>query len=300
MMRSELHKADALARRQFMSGAAKVFLGVGLGVGGNLPVSRGAVGSAEAASARYAQLVPRARPALRVIYLFMGGGMSHIDTFNPRPDAEARIRGDVGVLKTNADGVLVSEFFPTLADHMDKAVVFNGLHSTQGAHQQGVYFAHTNHTQRGTIQHPHLGAWHLHAKGRINAELPGFVMVNGGSRGAGAGFFPSEFEPLAIRDPKSGLKDATRYANVSDELFHRRLTLAQRLDSGFRQRYDDRNVKAYTAMYDDAVRLMKSEDLAAFDLGTESAAVRARYGEGAFGQGCLLARRLSENGVRFV
>ncbi len=295
-----LLKADELTRRRFIGGAAKTFLGVGLGLAGGASPAFSALTTPEEAAAHYATLVPRKNPAKRVIYLYMAGGMSHIDTFNPRPEADAGVRGDVGTIKTNADGIMLSEYLPSLAGHMDKAVLFNSLHSTQGAHQQGNYYAHTNYTQRGTIQHPHIGAWQLQMQGRINPELPGFVMVNGGSRGAGAGFFTSEFEPLAIRDPKSGLKDARRYSDVSDELFERRLSLAQRLDTGFRNRYNDRNVAAYAAMYDDAVRLMKSEDLAAFDLANETAEMRSRYGDGSFGQGCLLARRLSERGVRFV
>jgi len=280
-----LTKLDGLSRRRFLSGAAKTFLGVGL------------LGSGRAAETATAL---RKNPAKKVIYLYMSGGMSHIDTFNPRPEAAPEVRGDLGTLKTNADGVVVSEYLPGLARHMDKMVVFNGVHSSQGAHEQGQYYMRTNHTKRGIIQHPHIGAWHLKMAGRINSNLPGFINIGGGSRSIGAGFFDSSLKPLSIRDANSGLSDSKHYADVSPALFDRRLDLSKKLNRGFRNRYDDRNIHAYTAMYDDAVKLMRSEDLDTFDLTRETAATRASYGGSAFAQGCLLARRLSERGVRFV
>ncbi|MDG2122375.1 MAG: DUF1501 domain-containing protein, partial [Verrucomicrobiales bacterium] len=294
-----LGKADEVTRRSFMSGAAKSFLGVGLSAGlmGRLG---GAVTSPEEAAALYKGLVARKRPAKKVIYLYMSGGMSHLDTLNPRPDAGDEYRGEVEAIKTSADGVRISEYLPGLAKHMHQAVLFNSLHSTQGAHQQGNYLMHTNYVKRGTIQHPHIGAWHLKQAGRINEQLPGFIRVGGGSRDQGAGFFDTTFEPLSIRDPKAGLKFAKHYGDVGGEEFARRVGLSNKLGYDFRNRYEDKGVKAYTSMYEEAVRLMKSEDLEAFDLSKESAETRDLYGEGSFGQGCLLARRLVENGVRFV
>ncbi len=295
-MESDFLRADEATRRRFLSGMAGTFLGVGL-----LPGFAGR-GLMAVEGGGNSIVVPELRrnPAKKVIYLYMSGGMSHLDTFNPRPDADEAVRGGVESIPTNADGVRVSEYLPMLAKHMDKAVVFNSLQSSQGAHQQGRYLMRTNYTKRGTIEHPHLGAWHVRLAGRINKQLPGFVSVAGGSNDIGAGYLDSTYEPLAIRDPKAGLRNARHYGNVGEELFNRRMELADKLDAGFRNRYNDRNIKAYSAMYEDAVRLMRSEDLAAFDLSKEPEKAKERYGEHPFGQGCLLARRLAENGVRFV
>ena len=87
---------------------------------------------------------------------------------------------------------------------------------------------------------------------------------------------------------------------LTEEKFNARLKLAGELDADFRNTFKQRNVKAYADMYDDAIALMRSEDLKAFDLSEEDAQLRQAYGREAFGQGCLLARRLVERGVRFV
>ncbi len=245
-------------------------------------------------------IAPGRRKPKQVIYLFMAGGMSHIDTLNPRPDAPDEIRGKFAAIKTKADGVLLSETLPGLAEHTDKAVIFNSLTSTQGAHQQGQYYMQTNYTKRGTIAHPHLGAWHSRLSGKGNETLPGFVRINGGSSAPGGGFLPAKYAPLDIGKPEAGLENSAHYKGVGAPALDQNLALARRLDRKFRERYADRRVSAYTAMYDDAVKLMRSGDLEAFDLGKESEEIRERYGDDGFGQGCLLARRLTERGVRFV
>lgn len=106
--------------------------------------------------------------------------------------------------------------------------------------------------------------------------------------------------PLIIGDPNKGLQNSRLPSDVDEEQFSRRLKLASRLDRSFSSRYKQTQVNAYNDMYNDAITLMQSEDLAAFDLGKESQAVRNLYGNNSFGQGCLLARRLVQNNVRFV
>ncbi len=230
----------------------------------------------------------------------MSGGMSHLDTFDPKPDADAEIRGNLSAIKTSADGVRISEYLPQLARHMDKAVVVNSLHSRTGAHAQGQYLMRTNYEKRGTIKHPHMGAWLLKYQDRINDQLPGFVAINSGSRNVGSGFFGSSYAPLVIGKPDSGLQNSAHYRGIDDSTFERRRKLAVQLDQGFHNKYNDVNAAAYTTMYDEAVTLMQSRDLDAFDLSKESQEMRDLYGDHSFGQGCLLARRLSESGTRSV
>jgi uncharacterized protein (DUF1501 family) len=116
----------------------------------------------------------------------------------------------------------------------------------------------------------------------------------------GGGFFGAKYSAALIGSPDDGLQDSKRSDAVSAEDFDRRLSLADRMNSEFHNRYPNADVKAYEELYREAINLMKSKDLKAFDLSEESAGTRALYGSGRFAQGCLLARRLVENGVRFV
>ena len=288
-MHSTIQKLDDPGRREFMSGVAKTFLGVSL-----FP------GAAFAAGGNDRKLPVRKNPAKKIIYLYMSGGMSHLDTFDPKPDAASEYRGNLGVIKTSADGVRVSEYLPRIARHMDKGAIINSLHSRTGAHAQARYLMRTNYEKRGTIKHPHMGAWLLKYQDRINKQLPGFVSINSGSRSAGGGFFGANFEPLVVGKPGAGLQNSKHFSWVDDDTFMRRRNLAVELDRSFHEHYGDKQAGVYTAMYDEAATLMRSSDLNAFNLEDEKEDVRAQYGEHSFGQGCLLARRLTESGVRSV
>lgn len=237
------------------------------------------------------------RPTARnIIYLYMSGGMTQMDTFDPKPGTDEA--GGVKAINTKVDGVQCSEYFPLLAKEWDKVCAVRTLTTTQGAHEQGNYFMHSSYTMRGTITHPGIGAWVQRLEGRTNRTLPGSVLIGGGAVGGGAGFLESKYAPLHINNPTDGV--ANSRAMVGMKQFDDRLTLAKKFDEAFHGRYDNKKVRAYKDMYDDAVRLMRSEDLKAFDLGQEDPKVREEYGENGFGQGCLLARRLIENDVRHV
>lgn len=288
-----LRKADEVTRRSFMSKTAQSMLGVGL-----LQLTTGNRLFGADALAAAAAPVKKKRCAKNVIYLYMSGGMTHLDTFDPKPGTEWG--GPVQGIKTTGDGVIISEYLPTLAKHMNKVAVVRSLSSTQGAHDQGSYLMHSSYNPRGTIKHPGLGAWLQRLDGKRNTTLPSSVRIGGGSAGGGAGFMESKYEPLALGNPEEGLRNSAKPASVSDEVYNDRLMLAQEFDANFHKTYDQKIVRAQKDMYDDAMKLMKSEDLKAFDLSLEAAEVREAYGNNGFGQGCLLARRLIENDVRFV
>jgi uncharacterized protein (DUF1501 family) len=283
---------DDLSRRGFLSNAAFSLLGVG-----GLPFLEG-LALAQEAQKPDGPAVLRPATAKNVIYLYMTGGMTHLDTFDLKPGAATQ--GPTQGIKTSADGVQISSHLPNLARHMDKVAVINSLNSTQGAHAQGQYYMHTSYTLRGTIKHPTMGAWLNLMAGRQNPNLPGHVSVGAGSNHASAGFLESKYAPLPISDPAAGLQDSRRAAGVTPEIFDRRLERAQAMNQAFATAHDQKDVRAYSDMYDEAVRLMNSKDLEAFDLRKEPDAVRQAYGTSSFGQGCLLARRLIENKVRFV
>ncbi|HBJ84719.1 MAG TPA: DUF1501 domain-containing protein [Verrucomicrobiales bacterium] len=276
-------------RRQFLAGAAKTFLGV---TAAAYLTSRAAAAGAGASVSRQ---VPTAR---NVIYLYMTGGMSHLDTWDPKSNPE--VAGLTEAIRTTADGVSISDNLPLMARKMDKVALIRSMNSTQGAHEQGQYFMRTSHTLRSSIRHPGLGAWLEKFQDRGNPSLPATVMIGNESRHPGAGFFEARFAPLMLNNPEGGLKNVSRLSRFNEEQFTQRLSLAKKLDRAFEETYDLGRVRAYTDMYDDAVKMMNSGELTAFDLSAEPAALRERYGRGQFGQGCLLARRLVEHGIRFV
>lgn len=283
------YKANEWTRRRFMEGTAKTFLGVG---------ALGMTSRSHAALGPDLGLPPRIGAAKHIIYLYMSGGMTHLDTFDTKPGHENQ--GQTKTIDTNVDDIKISEYLPSLAQQADKLAIVNSLTSTAGAHDQGNYLMHTSYESRATIRHPGLGAWALKYKGRMNPNLPGSVFVGGNSRiNGGGGFFEPEYEPLAINDPNSGLKNS-RLRGMNQEQFDENLELASQFDAEFHQRYNVKAVRAYTQMYDDAVRIMQSKDLQAFDLKQEDEMTRERYGMDSFGPGCLLARRLIEHDVRAV
>lgn len=280
---------DNDSRRSFMMKMAGTFLGVSL-----LP-------DALSPQVQAASMLPRGKRGsgsapVNVIYLYMSGGMSHIDTFDPKPGTD--VQGPTQVIETQIKGIQVGQYMSNFAKHMDKAAIIRGMSSTQGAHEQANYLMHTSYPEIGTIKHPGIGTWMMKLQGRTNKKLPGNIVVGSGYKSAG--FMAPNLGPLIIGDPNKGLQNSHLPSDVDEAQFNRRLTLASRLDRAFSSRYDQQQVKAYNDMYNDAITLMQSEDLAAFDLNKESRAVRNLYGNNSFGQGCLLARRLVEHNVRFV
>ena len=271
-------------RRRFLELAAGSFLGV-------------STNSLFAAAGDKSLIAPREKPAKQLIYLYMSGGMSHIDTFDLKTDHENQ--GSTKAINSNVDGIRVSSHLPSLAKHADKLCVINSLTSTTGDHEKGNYFMHTSYQQRATIRHPGLGAWNQKLNGKLNPTMPGSVFIGKESRFHGSGgFFEPEFGPLAISDPKSGLKHAQ--SSLRGDRLQRRIDLSKDLDVEFLERYHSKPIRAYGDMYGDAVRLMESPDLAAFSINKEDKKTRQRYGDDPFGQGCLLARRLIESNVRTV
>lgn len=288
-MKDPLIKSDEITRRGFMANAAKTYLGVGLA-----PMF-----GATLAGRSFAQSSGSKPSAEAVIFLNMSGGMSHIDTFDVKPNKK-EIQGPVEAINTKVDGIQISQYLPKTAAVMDKICIIRSMTSTNGAHDRGQYALHRSYSPRGTIVHPTLGAWTMKLKGRKNKEIPGFVTVGGGSNNASAGFFGVKYAGVPLGRPDEGLKDSVRSSSVSEEDFDRRLKLADALNKDFHEKHKNTEAAAYDELYNEAVRLMRSDDLKAFDISREPKSSRDAYGSNSFGQGCLLARRLVEHGVRFV
>lgn len=236
--------------------------------------------------------------AKQVIMLMMRGAMSHIDTFDPKPGRE--VQGETETIKTKTSGVLFGKSLPGLAALSEELAVIRSMTTETGDHEQGTYLMRTAYKRLNSISHPSLGAWFLHALGKISKDLPGNVLVGNGNEHPNAGFLESTVIPVPIGDPAKGLENIKSPSYLSDINFKRRLTLAARVDRDFREKFSGTEVDTYNEMYREAVRLMGSKELAAFDITQESEKTRETYGKDRFGAGCLLARRLIQGGVRFV
>lgn len=231
--------------------------------------------------------------AKRVIFIMIGGGLTHIDTFDPK---KGETKGPGDAIRNSADGEF-TDYIPETAKLADKLCVIRSMTAKIGTHKEAHYFMRTAFKEINTIVHPMLGAWAQQLLGRSHPILPSTVCV-GRDAGYGNGFLPSSMSPLPILDPDAGLQHLKPKGSLAE--LQDRLRKLSELDRGFREQYPDRNIKAYTDFYDDSVRLMSGKDGEAFDLSKESEATREAYGRTKFGQGCLLARRLIESGVRFV
>lgn len=286
-MPKNLNHAELQTRRDFLRHAAQAYLGVAA-----LPLIAG-----QDLSDFGAIPVPTGT-AKSVIYIYLNGGMSHIDTFDTKPGKD--VQGPVESIKTSADSLRVSEFFPKLSKHMHHVAIINSMNSTQGAHAQGQYYMHTSYFVRGTIQHPHMGSWASYFLGKQNRLLPANVKIGSGSDSLGAGFLEASHAAVPIRDPAIGLQNSKLPDGVSQYQFTKRMARLRRMNRSFQSKYDTKQTRAYSGMYDEAVRLMKSRDLAAFDITKENEKTRQRYGNHRFGQASLLAKRLIKNKIQFV
>ena len=281
------NKLDSITRRAFCEGWAKTALGVTV-----LHGTASSVSAAEKAAPAPAS-GPGFGKARNVIFLQMIGGMTHIDTLDPK---DGPTQGPKAPIKTKADFQLGGTM-ENLAKQADKISIIRSMTSKTGVHASGQYLIRSGYEQRGTIKHPNIGAWAQHFKGPSHKTLPSNVCVNRQPQN-GNGFFPSSFAPLPILDPDAGLQYSQ--SEASPEVLTKRLAMLDKLDAGFRERFQTASVQSYTQFYDKTVSIMSSTDLEAFRLSEEPDALREKYGRNKFGQGCLLARRLVEKGIRYI
>lgn len=277
-----------ISRRLFVDRMAKGLLGC-------------SIGSRFAHAAENGVKIAGNHKADSVIYLFMDGGMSHLDTFDLRPDNK-EIQGPLESIKTKVPGTHVTNKLPGLAAQMDKIAQIRSMTHTQGNHGQGKYHVRSGYDMgSGSIAHPGLGSWITKRAPRINPEMPPYVRVGDLGGHPSNGFFPATFGPLPISSADGGLQNSALLDGMDTESFKESLELVTKFDSKFRTRHIGAGeVAAYSDLYTEAVRLMASKDLVAFDISKEPKEVLEAYGKTSFGQGCLLARRLVEAGSRFV
>ena len=286
-MKSDLLHLNEISRRSFVERLAKSTLGLSI-----LPFLPGQNLRAEEAKAT-ASVGAGGGKAKAVIMIQLTGGLSQIDSFDPKAGAS---KGPGDAIKTSAD-FQISSFLPQTAKIADKITVIRSMTAKVGVHESAQYLMRTGFEKRGTIVHPMLGAWAQHYLGASHQTLPSSVCINRPSN-HGNGFFPATMSPLPILSPEEGLRNARPATDAVTT--DKRLALLGEMDKDFSDQVKSSSVAAYNEFYQSTLRLMKGKDLECFDLDKESADLRAKYGQNRFGQGCLLARRLVEGGVRYV
>jgi hypothetical protein len=265
--------------------------------------------------------------AKNVIFLFMDGGPSQVDTFDPKPRLEKEhgqpIQCKVEPTQFNnigkvmqcpwkfkqygESGIPVSELFTHVAEHVDDIAVVRSMVSNFSEHTNANYFIHTGNGQQGR---PSMGAWITYGLGSECQDLPGFIVLGSGMIPPGGldcfsnGFLPATFQGSLFQRGEQPVADL-KPGEANTKLQQGKLGLLRKLDKGVVERLgNDDKLEAAIANYELAFR-MQSAVPNLMDLGSETAATRALYGlddtkTELFGRQCLIARRLVERGVRFI
>ena len=268
--------------------------------------------AAASASGWFSALADQAAgvPARRrsCILLWMPGGPSQIDTFDPKP--EHSNGGSLKAIETSVPGVVVSEHLPKLAQQMQHAAVLRSMSTREGDHARAILHLRTGYTPGGPVRYPTLGSLLSKELGTSDAEVPNYVSIASNrspSPGAfGPGFLGPSHAPLEVgsggnvRDANLAVTnlDPPGEINPRQQESRRQLWLAS--EEEFRQSRPGPIAHSHMQAYLAAQRLMRSRAHGAFEPADESPVLREAYGRNQFGQGCLLARRLVERGVPFV
>ncbi len=287
---------DSPRAARFCELAARSFLGVSI-----LPAASALAAPAKekTRAERRARRAGKGGTAKNVIYLFMTGAMTHLDTFDLKPGRD--VQGETKGINTNVSGMRFGEQLPQLAKQADKLAVVRSLYTETGDHQQGRYLMRTSYKEIASIRHPGLGAWAMRLQGRRNKTLPDNVTIGVEARHPGAGFLDPSLSPIPIGDPAAGLQN-TKSPVVPDG---QGLRSADEADRQLRQRASRRSSRSgRSTPTTTSIARPRSSCRARTSRPSISRRspekVRTDYGDDRFGQGCLLARRLIEHNVRFV
>jgi hypothetical protein len=254
-----------------------------------------------------------AAAARSCILIWLDGGPTHYETFDPKPDAPAEIRGQFKPIPTKVPGIKISEHLPKLAGIMDKLAVIRSIRHDQGNHGAGNHYMMTGAPPRIPVGcgafvsfHPSLGSVVAHERG-APAGLPAYFSMPEMSRSGGPNFLGARYAPFVVSDNPNGtdfrVRDVALPRGLTGERFAGRQDLRKQVDH--LQRILDKTAGdpavSLDEHYQQACDLMASpEAQAAFDIGREPTPVLDSYGRTPFGQRALLARRLVEAGVPFI
>ncbi|MCA9113527.1 MAG: DUF1501 domain-containing protein [Planctomycetaceae bacterium] len=233
--------------------------------------------------------------AENVILFWNGGGMTHLDTWDPKPGRPTQ--GEFEPIDTSASGMQISEIFPQLSKQMHHAALIRSIAGTQGAHGQATYNLQTSYVSTPNIRHPGIGSVVTHEKSQIG-DLPAFISISG--RAARATYLGQKCEAYFVASPGDKDPYLAFPEGIAESRGNRRLEILAKYNGQFAGRAPNEKLSATQTAIEDAVRLMRSPALEAFELTKVPTSTLNRYGDTAFGRGALLAKRLVEQGVRFV
>jgi hypothetical protein len=294
----KVHFCDGVTRRDFLHAGSLGFLGL------TLPefLTFKAAGAVDP------------KKDVNCIQLMLVGGPSQLDTWDMKPDAPASIRGPYKPVKTNVPGIEICEIFPRMAKHADKFALLRSVYHTAAAvHDTGCQMMQTGRLFQGGLESPNYGSvlrFEKGARGDMppNVLIPYMIGQLGGNlpHGDTAGFLGKAYDPFVLNaDPSEAnfkVPDMLPPDYISAVRVDRRRDWRQVIDQSVKYfEESNQDAKLMDSTFDQAYTLMTSAKAReAFDLTQENEDMRKRYGLNRFGQGCLLARRLVERGVRFV
>lgn len=232
-----------------------------------------------------------------LITLFMAGGMSQLETWDPHPHTSGG--GDVKAISTSLSGLEISEFLPQMAEQMHEVTTIRSLTSMEGDHARGASFVKTGYRLDPTLQYPSLGAIAAHQLPCPELEIPAHICMGTDSAFPRGGYLGNQFDAFRVFNPGSSVTNLKSEVSVL-----RQDKRTQALDLMSRRFAANRPGAMKETMHADTVdrafKMMSSEQLRAFEIDKVPAEVKAAYGDSRFGRGCLVARQLVETGVRSV
>ncbi|MBI1897390.1 MAG: DUF1501 domain-containing protein [Acidobacteria bacterium] len=238
------------------------------------------------------------------IFIWLDGGPSHIDTFDPKPEAALEVRGSFKPISSKVAGLPICEHLPSIAKLMDRVTLVRTLTSEIGEHDQAGRYVMTGYKPSPAISYPSFGSVVSRVSGKSEA-LPPYIAVPNPRPYMGPGYLPGSYSPFSVgADPSRKdfkVRDLDFPIGFSQERLRSRQALLARIDQFDRTFQEHPYAKDRDSFFEQAYRLVTSPKAkAAFDLSKEPSEVRTRYGHFKLGQGCLLARRLVEAGSRFI
>jgi hypothetical protein len=239
------------------------------------------------------------------ILIWMAGGPSHIDTFDPKPDAPVDVKGEFKPIDTAVPGLKISEVFPNLAKMMDRVTLIRSVTSPEADHDRAAHHLLTGYRPNPSVVYPSFGSVVSKTLENIRGVLPPYIAMPDAPIFASSGYLSPAFDPFAVGGDANAdgfrVQNLTPPDQVTLDRLNRRRGMVKRLDGFDRDVAPTPIVNSRDQFADRAYDLLTSSKAqAAFRIGDETAEMRQAYGRNPFGQSCLLARRLIQAGVSFV
>ena len=229
------------------------------------------------------------------ILLWMSGGPSTIDLWDLKPGSPTG--GPFKPINTNADGIQICEHLPMLSKNMDKLSIVRSMSTREADHTRGRYYMHTGYQPSTTIEYPSYGSVISHEliSQSPELEIPPFVSIGGSS--IGPGFLGMSYSPFVV-DSNGNIKDLNM--GIDKSRLSQRLEMLAVIENKFINENRGGSLIDHNEILNKTIKLMTSKQMESFKVSKEPTEIKERYGDNSFGKGCLMARRLVEQGVPFI